>query len=670
MKVKIQSYDTILTQRNKIRTVLLIASDKEITRYFKNCKCQLNTLSPRTNAKRAEVFDGITINNLLICSHHNQAYIESNLIDHYLMKEQLYYELLLNINPDYHALNRIKNRSTFHRKNLDKLDSHQNLSEEVKENHVVEEDIQFFMEKLDAECLKNLNIKNGNKKKKNGMVKNHTSIQKTNSEILAIESDDGSKQKKNTFSSISNSIYKNKFNDSAANLSNSKLMKSINNNTKFSLDKRLELAEKLLSKRDKEARVIQKNLTKLKLIVHRIKGGVNHVSVLSNQTSEESMISTTSFFNKFDFDPIDSRPNFENKDGSNNEFDFERIINNMEKETMEKEAIQNKKISKEFKVRRANLKVDINLKKDTKDSYKSKTSNLVNHHTGDSNHYFTSGLNVTNNKESNSDHNVVKLTSKDVDISSLTGLSAMLVVGKINRLKSISPSKTITSSTFTKDLKFEAEKKDADISPLKMNNCDFYENGKKNNIFFQLSEDHMNLSFISVSQGTSTYKSILDDSSTTTKKFTDSRFKKTSKLKSLSKYQINNNTTPVKKRISDISPVNIVFENFENPIYSQYDKPKKKIISDLDMELSLIDSKLSNNSLFGFDFKKFTSAKSLEDMENNKISRSNSIGSKCSKIDLIKIKKISECAEEFVSSDEDSNKIEKDSDISLNEIEL
>ena len=236
---KTKKMNRLLT-KNKIRTTLLIISNEEMNYYLKYCNMKQNSISPKTITLNSKVYDGINISNPIVHNFHKQADIDSYM-NNQLIKESLYFELLLNIVPDPKAIEtvgRIKRKETFHRKDLDPP-----LKDNPKRESVP---------------------KQTNKSSKLKLNQHNTSTSINNSP---------------------NNIHTN----------NSFIMKSIYNHSKLKNDRKLEMADKLLNSNEKQERSIQDNIKKLKLIVHRIKGNINvssNLSIEASLTSIKSPIKT------------------------------------------------------------------------------------------------------------------------------------------------------------------------------------------------------------------------------------------------------------------------------------------------------------------------------------------------------------------------------------------
>ena len=267
-----------LRKKNKIRTKLLIMTDNEIKYLLKHNPTMINSLTPKQLAHSLKVYDGIWINNPLVCSHHNQVSYEK-LIDEQLAKENLYYELILNIVPDVNTMERIKERNV-HRKKL-------NLSETQTKC------------KRNSKYIVNIPKQTTGFKVQNSILKSKGSeilkLRRSNSK-LAIS--DKNKKRLSSFNEREFLFLKNKAKIHSSvllskvevnDISNSSLMKNIYL-SKISAQRKIMIAENFLSKEEKEERKIQQSINKLKLLVNSIKIISSHISI-SNDSDNVSQIS-------------------------------------------------------------------------------------------------------------------------------------------------------------------------------------------------------------------------------------------------------------------------------------------------------------------------------------------------------------------------------------------
>jgi len=346
-----RKYTKILEKKNRVRTTLLIVTDAEIRLYLKQHTVFFNSMSPKDLAESLKVYDGITINNPLVCSHHKQSDIDKTVNDQ-ILKENLYYELILNLIPDSEDLNaiqRIKHRN-LHKKHLspkfksklrsnkklktqgfsskfaDKylLKKYKNINPKNEGNPISKSKNPADNDKVSKEkdkdtftrsAFKHLSSKHGideNLIKKSKLaIKNYPSITNKNEgpmtskakvvkHVSINEKPKFSYQKSNSIISKAQTQNCENYDISFSKVKSedSVYTKSFYNSKVLSIDKKLHIAELFLTKKEKEERKIQANITKLKLIVNSIKNYSGQISV-----SNENSSSNNSFLNKYDLSP-------------------------------------------------------------------------------------------------------------------------------------------------------------------------------------------------------------------------------------------------------------------------------------------------------------------------------------------------------------------------------
>ena len=263
----------ISSKKNKIRTILLIMTNDEINTYLRNTNFRINSESAKDLADKARVYDGIKILNLIINNNHNQNDIDQ-FITNQIMKENLYYELLLNMVSDTDSkildnMGRIKQKNKFHRKDLHNISKDTNNISKVPK-----------LEKLD---------------KKSDIQITYLNTDRRNSEISILSLSRNNNLPNNC------SPGQNKLNNTLTNTS--LIMKSIYKHSKFTNDKKIEIAELFLNTQEKDERNIQKNINKLKLIVHKIKGSTsNNLNNNTTNFSHDNSLISIHTPNKYNID--------------------------------------------------------------------------------------------------------------------------------------------------------------------------------------------------------------------------------------------------------------------------------------------------------------------------------------------------------------------------------
>jgi len=333
-----------MNKMNKIRTRLLLISDAEMRLYIKTHIVRFNSITPRELANSQKSYDEVVVlNNPVVFSHHTQTYIDQYENEE-IKKENIFYELMLNLVPDMNGIERMIHRN-MHKKKLEPKVKRIKTSKDVHKLNTKS----FFKLSNNLKMNNNAtNIKHLEDKQVTNGYFNPEHIKKSSKALISINDklNNASNKSLKTVEKIT-PIKINYNNNEVLRRNNPNLIIRANsdsqnndcnfNNTpkinksiyksKLSPEKKLQLAEIFLPNKDKEERRIQANITKLKLIVNSIK--ILSTEISGENKSTPSNLNTDNYENNLQILGIVNKGN-ESTNGFNNVKDtFHNSLNGL-----------------------------------------------------------------------------------------------------------------------------------------------------------------------------------------------------------------------------------------------------------------------------------------------------------------------------------------------------